>query len=155
SLRENLRFELKELQAKLGVTSIYVTHDQAEAMMMADRVAVMCMGRIQQLGMPREIYNRPATTFVSAFIGQTNLLRGKIHSNQVNGVLIEVRTDAGLSLYVPADGVPFRSKNQDIGISVRPENITLAKAAAEGRVNQFQGVIVRKFVMGGYIDYRV
>jgi iron(III) transport system ATP-binding protein len=103
SLREELRFELKELQAKLAITSIYVTHDQTEAMVMADRVAVMRRGRIEQLASPKVIYERPTTRFVSSFIGQTNLFRGEVRSDTARDGLVEVFTELGIGLRVPAD----------------------------------------------------
>ena len=93
SLREELRFELKELQAGLGITSIYVTHDQTEAMVMADRVAVMQRGKIEQLALPKTIYERPTTRFVSSFIGQTNLFRGEIRTDTARDGLVEVLTE--------------------------------------------------------------
>ncbi len=171
SLREELRFELKELQAGLGITSIYVTHDQTEAMVMADRVAVMQKGKIQQLASPKTIYERPTTRFVSSFIGQTNLFRGEIRTSTArDGLvevitelgstardgLVEVLTELGICLRVSAHNVGREGQRcRTVGISIRPENIALTKLPPESSVNQFKGKVVRKFGMGSYVDYRI
>ncbi len=156
SLREELRFELKELQAGLAITSIYVTHDQTEAMVMADRVAVMQKGKIQQLASPKTIYERPTTRFVSSFIGQTNLFRGEIRTSTVRDGLVEVLTELGICLRVSAHNVAREGQRcRTVGISIRPENIALTKLPPESSVNQFKGKVVRKFGMGSYVDYRI
>src|SRR5262249_31299149 len=156
SLREELRFELKELQAELAITSIYVTHDQTEAMVMADRVAVMRGGRIEQLASPGAIYERPATRFVSSFIGQTNLLRGEMRSDTARDGLVEVVTELGLGLRVPA-GAPGKEGEccRTVGISIRPENIGLSRLPLDSSINQLKGKVVRKFSMGSHTDYRI
>jgi len=156
ALREELRFELKELQVALGITSIYVTHDQAEAMVMADRVAVMQRGKIEQIGSPKTIYERPATRFVSSFIGQTNLLRGEIRTNTTRDGLIEVVTELNLGLRVPANDLGKEGQRvRTVGISIRPESIALSRLPVDGNINQFKGKVVRKFSMGNHTDYRV
>src|SRR5262249_41077668 len=77
-LREQMRVELKRIQSELGITSIYVTHDQAEALVMSDEIVVMRNGRIEQKGVPHEVYSRPANAFVSNFVGVANLVRGRV-----------------------------------------------------------------------------
>ena len=84
-LRERLRLQIKEIQSELGVTTLYVTHDQEEALAISDRVAVMSDGAIEQVGTPREIYRRPATRFVAAFVGDNNVFEGDVHSVRVAG----------------------------------------------------------------------
>ena len=108
-LRVQMRAALKRLHGRLGVTTIYVTHDQVEAMTLGDRIAVMSDGRIQQLGAPQDVYDRPANVFVAGFIGSPpmNLLRGRVRSGQAT---------AG-DLVVPAPGVP----DSDVFVGVRPE----------------------------------
>jgi iron(III) transport system ATP-binding protein len=155
-LREELRFELKELQAKLAVTSIYVTHDQTEAMVMADRVAVMRSGRIEQLASPKVIYERPTTRFVSSFIGQTNLFRGEIRSDTARDGLVEVFTELGIGLRVAADGSAGKGPRvRIVGVSIRPENIALSRVPLDTSINQFKGKVAQKFSMGSHMDYRI
>jgi iron(III) transport system ATP-binding protein len=156
SLREELRFELKELQARLGITSIYVTHDRTEAMVMADRVAVMQRGKIEQLASPNTIYERPTTCFVSSFIGQTNLLRGEIRTDTAHDGLVEVLTELNIGLRVPADDLAKEGQRlRTVGISIRPENIGLSRLPLDSSINQFKGKVVRKFGMGSHTDYRI
>ena len=155
SLREELRFELKELQAGLGITSIYVTHDQTEAMVMADRVAVMQRGKIEQLASPKTIYERPTTRFVSSFIGQTNLFRGEIRTNTVRDGLVEVLTELNIGVRVPASDLGKEGQLRTVGISIRPENIALSRLPLDSSINQFKGKVVRKFSMGNHTDYRI
>ena len=156
SLREELRFELKELQAGLGITSIYVTHDQTEAMVMADRVAVMQRGKIEQLALPKTIYERPTTRFVSSFIGQTNLFRGEIRTDTARDGLVEVLTELNIGLRVPANDLGKEGQRlRTVGISIRPENIALSRLPLDSSINQFKGKVVRKFNMGSHTDYRI
>ena len=110
-LRVQMRAALKRLHGRLGVTTIYVTHDQVEAMTLGDRIAVMSDGRIQQLGAPQDVYDRPANVFVAGFIGSPpmNLLRGRVRAGQAT---------AG-DLVVPAPGVP----DSDVFVGVRPESL--------------------------------
>jgi len=110
-LRVQMRAALKRLHGRLGVTTVYVTHDQVEAMTLGDRIAVMSDGRLQQLGAPQDVYDRPDNVFVAGFIGSPpmNLLRGRVRSGQAT---------AG-DLVVPASGVP----DQDVYVGVRPESL--------------------------------
>ena len=123
ALREEMRVELRRLQQQIGVTTIYVTHDQSEALAMSDRIAVMEKGRIVQMGDPREIYFRPASIFVASFIGAANLLRGVCEGAVGPGAEGAVRlTDgAGIGCVFPAGG----AAGQQITVSVRPESIVL------------------------------
>lgn len=125
-LRDQMQLELREIQRKLGATFVFVTHDQTEALVMSDRIAVMDQGRIVQLGTPRDIYMRPATVFASSFIGQTNLLRG-IVTNAGETATVDV---GGAKLRgVPA--VPVKTGASAI-LSVRPEAIHIQPRAAAG-----------------------
>lgn len=121
-LRKQMQFELKHLQQKLGITFIYVTHDQEEALTMSDRIAVMNNGQIDQIDKPHFIYNRPATRFVADFIGETNLLKGTLESI------------SGKQLTVSVEGVAFTidrgeaaMEQGDVFISVRPEQVNIRR----------------------------
>src|SRR5438132_5127739 len=120
-LREDMRFELKRLQRELGITCVYVTHDQTEALAMSNEVAVMRDGQVEQIGRPRDIYESPKTRFVADFIGTSNFIDGVVEEKRPGGYL--VRTDRG-SLEVPSEhdhaaGAPV------VG-SARPEHIALS-----------------------------
>ena len=101
-LRKQMQLELKRIQTEVGITFIYVTHDQEEAMTMSDRIAVMRAGRIEQLGTPEELYERPTTAFVAGFLGVSNLLDGEVAGR--DGSLVTVRLPDGTVLRAPADG---------------------------------------------------
>jgi putative spermidine/putrescine transport system ATP-binding protein len=130
SLRLDMQIEVKRLQRQLGLTAILVTHDQDEAMSVADRIAVMRRGRIEQLGTPVEVYDRPRTLFVAGFIGTTNRLVGVVASC-AEGVA-EVRLAAGATLAVPVDS-PFAA-GAPVLLTVRPEQLVLHAEAGEGRI---------------------
>ena len=98
-LRRQLQVELKRIQTEVGITFVYVTHDQEEALTMSDRIAVMHAGKVEQLGTPEELYERPATRFVADFIGSTNLLRGRVEGDGW------VRLDSGDRATVAHDGI--------------------------------------------------
>ena len=118
-LREQLQLDLREIQRTLGATFVFVTHDQTEALVMSDRIAVMDHGRIVQLGTPREIYTRPATVFASSFIGQTNLIRGVVA--EAGASVASIATASGVRLRgTPATPVAAGARAV---LSVRPEAI--------------------------------
>src|SRR6188508_1315454 len=121
-LRRQLQVELKRIQAEVGITFVYVTHDQEEALTMSDRIAVMHLGKVEQLGTPEELYERPTTRFVADFIGSTNLLRGRIEADG------RLRLSSGEIARVAHDGM---ANGTEIEISVRPESITLVPVAAQ------------------------
>jgi ABC-type Fe3+/spermidine/putrescine transport system ATPase subunit len=124
-----MRSEIRHLQKTLGITVLYVTHDQEEALAMSDRIAVMRSGRVEQVGDPRAIYEQPATAFVASFVGSTNLLDGSIERR--DGEIVEVKV-AGTSLRARA----ARGEAGDrVVLSIRPEGLrvlTLANAAPPG-----------------------
>ena len=137
-LRQSMQFELKQLQKQLGVTLVFVTHDQEEAMAMSDRIAVMNAGRIDQLGTPAEIYGRPRTRFVADFIGEINLFAGEWRDG---AFLAEGRA-------VPVDGT---GRSGHGTIAVRPERMRFA--AADKAV--FSGRVESANYLGGQVIYRV
>jgi spermidine/putrescine transport system ATP-binding protein len=120
-LRKRLQVELKRIQQEVGITFVYVTHDQEEALTMSDRIAVMHRGRIEQVGAPEDLYDRPATSFVADFIGTTNLLTGAV--DRVAADLADVRLDSGDAVRIPAAG---RHAGEAVRLSLRPESIALA-----------------------------
>jgi putative spermidine/putrescine transport system ATP-binding protein len=127
NLRLDMQIEVKRLQRTLGLTTILVTHDQDEAMSVADRIAVMHKGTVEQFDSPVAIYDRPATLFVNGFIGTTNLLPGKVVA--VEGGLASVALDAGATLRLPASGL---SASTPVLLSVRPEQLALSSAPGPG-----------------------
>src|SRR5882672_1013018 len=128
NLRLQMRIEIKELQRRLGFTAVYVTHDQAEAMAIADRIAIMEKGSLRQVGTPREIYERPANSFVAGFMGTTNLLQGKVTAKDGAGAL--VRTTTGIEVRVAnAEGA---AAGDYVWVSIRPEALTIRAGQAAG-----------------------
>ena len=125
-LREEMRDELRAIQRSVGITTVFVTHDQAEALGLSDRIAVMGRGRIEQLGAPREIYERPASRFVADFIGASTVLRGRAVAGD------RVALSPELTIRVSVGGL-LRVGDQ-IELAIRPERVRLAAAAGEGTV---------------------
>jgi ABC-type Fe3+/spermidine/putrescine transport system ATPase subunit len=148
-LREHMRFELRQLQQRLGITSIYVTHDQQEAMVVADRIVLMERGRIVQIGTPSDIYNRPRSVFAAGFIGLTNTLQGKVIGSDGDATRVRmpdgtvlVSTDKGFD-----DGI-------DVHVLSRPEHVVLSPAAADG-TNVLAGTIETTLFLGNMSDVTV
>ena len=153
-LRERMRFELKRIQRELGLTTVYVTHDQSEALALSHEIAVMKDGKIVQIGSPREIYERPRTKFVADFIGATNFLEGRVVSTDSNQNSLLVSTALG-RLKVRADG-PIAA-NTAVVISVRPEDVELSEQApAKGDpYNLCVGTVDQKVFLGEYVDFQI
>ncbi len=128
-LRQAMQVELKRIQREVGITFVYVTHDQGEALTMSDRIAVMNDGVIEHLGTPREIYEHPASRFVAGFIGTSNLLTGKVTGVAGGSAIIEVSPDE--RIVVPMGRQTF-SPGGDIELTVRPEKISLSHAEPDG-----------------------
>ena len=145
-LRVYMRGEIRNLQEKLGITTIYVTHDQEEAMSISDIMVVMNEGRIEQVGSPQEIYRGSATTFVADFIGLTNFLKGKV--KDIKGDLLSVSVyDALVGLKVE-DGFKI---GEDVTIVTRPEMLKFSK---EGPSN-IRGVVKNVFFLGSLARYEI
>jgi iron(III) transport system ATP-binding protein len=145
-LREEMRFELKEIQRRIGVTSIYVTHDQAEAMAISDRIAVMSHGQIKQIGKPREIYDSPEDPFTAEFIGLANFFPGKATSEKT--VCLAGRQELEI------DGCRELNMGADVILSIRPHNIKIYKEVNKTR-NELQGIVAKGAYLGDKVDYRV
>lgn len=148
-LRESLRFELKRLQREIGVTSVYVTHDQIEALALSSRIAVMKDGKIMQLGTPREIYQRPANRFVAEFIGTSNLVPGRVHGEESG--MLSVETDHG-KLLVRTE--TEASVGDEVVLSMRPESLELIDGEAPG-LNTLSGEVLTRSFLGDAIDHIV
>lgn len=145
-LREYMRDEIRSLQQRLGITSLYVTHDQSEAMAISDRVVLMNMGKIAQIGAPKDLYNNPNSKFVANFIGKSNFIDCKIIDNKEKNAIIEV---LGKSLTVPNPGQPIISVKDKAVIVVRPEAINLVDKG-EG---MFNGVVEKAVFYGTNVEY--
>ena len=128
-LRARMQYELKQIHERLGVTMVYVTHDQEEALTMSDRVAVFDQGEIQQLATPAELYERPANAFVADFIGENNALEGAVIAS--DGPKVRLRLDEGVEVLAEAVG-PLKAGDAAV-LSVRPERIGVAPPAADNR----------------------
>lgn len=123
-LREETRIEIKRLQVELGITTIYVTHDQAEAMSMSDRIMVMKNGEVQQIGTPEDIYNRPSNRFVASFIGETNLWEGEVVQIDGDEATVQVEPDLFVTGYCDhSSNRESVKKGTKVSISIRPEAI--------------------------------
>jgi iron(III) transport system ATP-binding protein len=145
-LRERMRTEIRELQRRLRITTVYVTHDQAEALSMSDRIAVLSEGRIVQEGRPREIYHAPATKFVADFVGTSNALEGTVVGSAGAGRML-LETGAGRVEAI----CPERVGSGDVvTLAVRPEDIQVHHSAP-ARPNVFAGTVARIVFLGDYI----
>ena len=123
-LRKGLQVELKKIQREVGITFVYVTHDQEEALTMSDRIAVMNGGRIEQIGDPEDVYDRPTTTFVAGFIGVSNLMPGTIRKTGTSG---EVELDSGVKVATSVNGFNVGERCHAV---VRPEKLMLGSGSA-------------------------
>jgi spermidine/putrescine ABC transporter ATP-binding subunit len=143
-LRVMMRAELRNLQRRLGKTAIYVTHDQGEALALSDRIVVMSNGKIEQVGTPVEIYERPATSFVADFIGSSNLLSGEIVDNAMDRT--SVRTQSGILLQTspPIAG----ASGSQVTAMIRPENIQIVTENSGDCDNPLSGTIEEKTFLG-------
>lgn len=146
-LRQQMQVELKILQSQLGLTFIFVTHDQEEALAMSDSIAVMRHGRIEQLGGPTELYDAPATAFVAGFIGAQNFLVGTrvddtLKMKYTNGQILEARRAS-----------PDLVRNAPVLGAVRPENVSLSQDTASQSLNQLNGVVTASVMLGDTVEY--
>jgi iron(III) transport system ATP-binding protein len=159
-LREQLRIEIVRLQREVGITSVYVTHDQAEAMVISDQIIVMNRGRIEQQGDARAIYTRPANRFVAEFIGLANLLPGR--------VVVPAGGDGGLRAEVALGDAPRvairalqaaggAAAGKTVWISIRPEDVEIGPAGGPGPggENRLEGTVASALYMGNCVDYHV
>jgi iron(III) transport system ATP-binding protein len=153
-LRDKMRFELKRIQRDLGITTIYVTHDQGEALALSHEIAVMNEGRVVQIGPPRAIYERPKTKFVADFIGTTNFIDGQVRGYDDVAKRWRVDTPIG-QLLVESDGT--LKDGGKASISIRPEDVELTEepGLASSGLNLCSGVVDQKVFLGDFIDFEV
>jgi spermidine/putrescine transport system ATP-binding protein len=152
-LRKQMQLELKRIQTEVGITFIYVTHDQEEAMTMSDRIAVMRAGHIEQLGTPEELYERPTTAFVAGFLGVSNLLEGEVAGQ--DGSLVTIRLTDGTMLRAPADG---SATNGQVRVGVRPEKLRVdarEHGGATDGLNALSGTVLDASYIGVSTQYLV
>jgi ABC-type Fe3+/spermidine/putrescine transport system ATPase subunit len=160
-LREQMRFEIAQIHRQAGITSIYVTHDQTEAMVISDRIAVIDQGKVVQIGPPAEIYSAPVSRFVAGFMGTTSFVHGRVE--ELQGEVVWVRTDAGSRLRGRGRGL---TGGQAVVVAVRPEHLRFVAApppqggqpAAGGQPsadNLFAARVVRASYVGELIDYQL
>ena len=150
-LREAMRFELKRLQRELRITTIYVTHDQAEALAMSHQVAVMNHGRIEQIGSPREIYERPKSRFVADFVGATNFVDGEVVSAPRDGACL-IQTGIGLLQAAGSGDAPRHGDK--VALSIRPEDIHLGESRPAG-ANVLEAKLAQKVFLGESVDVQL
>jgi iron(III) transport system ATP-binding protein len=152
-LREAMRFELKRLQRELGLTAVYVTHDQAEALVLSSQMAVMRNGRIMQIGKPREVYTRPNCQFVAEFIGTSNFVRGT--TARVSGGYLRIETGEGTLWSSDGTDLP---PGTDVLLSIRPESLELStepRTQGPGARNEWRGSVLTRAFLGDSVDHVV
>ncbi len=148
-LREEVRFELKEVHRKIGTTAIYVTHDQAEAMVMADRIAVMRSGKIVQIGTPKEIYFKPKNLFVAGFIGIMSQVPVEVLERDGESLKVKLKSGEVLNAKGEVD------RGREAFMIVRPESVEVLPPDSEEVSNVVQGKLLRSIFLGSEIEYRV
>jgi spermidine/putrescine transport system ATP-binding protein len=152
-LRKQMQLELKQIQQEIGITFIYVTHDQEEAMTMSNRIAVMNAGHLEQVGAPQEVYELPDTAFVAGFLGASNLLEGEV--SNTNSSVAKVDLKAGSTVALPARRLP--AEHGAVRIGVRPEKIHIAettdKEETERALNAIEATVVVSTYTGVSTSY--
>jgi putative spermidine/putrescine transport system ATP-binding protein len=149
-LREEMQFELRQIQRKVGTTTVMVTHDQSEAMSVSDRVVVMEAGRATQIGQPFDVYEHPRTRFISTFVGKANLLEGRVEGDGEGGLQV-VRLVGNLAVPLGQAEHPAFRPGAAVLLTIRPEKLQLVPAGA-GRL---QGDVVERFFLGSQWLYRL
>ena len=149
-LREKMRFELKRMQRELKITTVYVTHDQTEALALSHEIAVMSAGRVLQVGTPREIYERPSNQFVADFVGTSNFLEGTVIAAEEPG-FIRVRTDIGNLKAVATESL---RSGDAVVLSVRPEDVELFDHSHQA-ANGGHGMVDQKVFIGEAVDFQI
>ena len=149
-LREQMRFEILELQRKLGITTVFVTHDQEEAMVLSDEVLVMEFGKVIQRGDPEEIYFDPSNEFVADFIGKINFLNGTIMQLEKSASVVGIEEE-GFRSEIHSTRTNY-SKGQKVLASVRPENIQIHTSKPDQEINTWPAKLIRKNFLGGLFD---
>ena len=152
-LRELMRFELKRLQRELRITTVYVTHDQSEALALSHQVAVMNLGRIEQIGSPRDIYERPQNKFVADFVGTTNFVDGAVQQIDPENGFYVIDTALGPLRSYSVEPVRVGDK---VVLSIRPEDVELSdQQPADAGINLWQAMVHQKVFLGEAADFQV
>jgi putative spermidine/putrescine transport system ATP-binding protein len=153
-LREQMQLEVRRLQRRLGLTTLFITHDQEEALVMSDRVAVMDKGRLQQVGLPHEIYEAPANPFIADFIGESNILAGVVETE--SGDVVRVRLERGPTIEVAGRRDLSARAGQRVRVMVRPERfVDLAVGGAPAPANRIDGSVAESVYIGVSDKYRI
>jgi putative spermidine/putrescine transport system ATP-binding protein len=148
-LREEMKYWIRDLHAQLGITAVYVTHDQGEALTMSDRIAVMRNGAVEQIGTPREVYEQPQTHFVTDFIGESNILPARVLDVDSQYVRL---TLAGFTVMAPRRDV---SRDQQVSLVVRPEHVLLGLDGERRELNRLTGRVTKELYHGSLIRYEL
>jgi putative spermidine/putrescine transport system ATP-binding protein len=153
-LREQMQLEVRRLQRRLGLTTLFITHDQEEALVMSDRIAVMDKGQLQQVGLPHEIYEAPANSFIADFIGESNILAGVVEAGRED--VMRVRLEHGPTIEVAGRrDLPVRA-GQRVRVMVRPERfVDLAAGGAPAPANRIDGSVAESAYIGVSDKYRI
>jgi iron(III) transport system ATP-binding protein len=149
-LREEMRFEIKEVVTRLGITAMYVTHDQGEALALSDRVAIMNRGHLEQLGTPEEIYESPRSKFVAEFIGLSNFLEGYVQSIEGRDMLVMAS-----SLAVSTPALPAIGPGQKVLLFLRPNEVEILPQDTPVGTNVFAARVDKATYLGDTMDYRI
>ncbi|MBU2621253.1 MAG: ABC transporter ATP-binding protein [Proteobacteria bacterium] len=150
-LREKMRFEIKSLVKRMGITSVYVTHDQAEAMVISDRIVVMEKGNIVQIGPPHEIYEKPANRFVADFIGAMNFIPGDVVRVLPGANEVYVRTEFSEKILCRSTRGEEMTPGQKVYASIRPEDVEVFTEPPQAVENLFRGTIAHKAYLGNFL----
>jgi putative spermidine/putrescine transport system ATP-binding protein len=146
-IRVALRHEIRTIQRELGITTIYVTHDQEEALSLSDRIVIMSEGRVEQIGTPFEIYNFPRTSFVASFVGTLNILRGRVADPAGGKIVIDGQE------VIASRGLADARVGEVCSVALRPEIVSLGDAAGDG--NRMQGMVEDVNFLGSIVRVRV
>jgi iron(III) transport system ATP-binding protein len=153
ALRERLRFEMVELQRRIGTTSLYVTHDQAEAMAMSDRIVLLNGGRVEQIGSPSDVYERPVSRFAAELVGRANFLTGTVSSVAGDRTDVSVGGAAVTASLIPQ--VPRPALGDEVTLFMRPEHLTIHPAAAPAAAdNMWQATLTHVTYVGSRLECR-
>jgi iron(III) transport system ATP-binding protein len=154
-LREKMRFEIKSLVKRMGITSVYVTHDQAEAMVISDRIAVMDSGNVAQLGTAEEIYKKPANRFVADFIGTMNFIPGEVVQVLKDSGAVYVRAEFKENILCQTDRLDATTLGKTVYVSIRPEDVEVVTQPTPARENLLKGTIAHKAYLGNFLYFFV
>ena len=154
-LREEMRFEFIELQKKLGITAVYVTHDQAEALVISDKILILDKGKMIQFGSPKEIFSNPRNKFVAGFIAVTSFIDGEVESFSEENKKVIVKTDDGLTIYGNNNNF---SSGQRVSVAIRVNTVKFPREDNEKEkrsMNILKGKIIQSSYLGNMVDYKI